>query len=71
MENIEKYNKIAWNKYVEDGIEWSLPVSDLEIKEAFIGVSKMFLTPTKPIPSEWLGNVKGKKVLCLASGGGQ
>ena len=31
----------------------------------------MALTPTKPVPHEWLGNLKGKKLLGLACGGGQ
>ena len=31
----------------------------------------MVLTPTKPVPHEWFGELKGKKVLGLASGGGQ
>jgi len=29
------------------------------------------LTPTKPVPREWFGDLKGKKLLGLASGGGQ
>jgi SAM-dependent methyltransferase len=29
------------------------------------------LTPTKPVPREWLGDLRGKNVLGLASGGGQ
>jgi 2-polyprenyl-3-methyl-5-hydroxy-6-metoxy-1,4-benzoquinol methylase len=30
------------------------------------------LTPTKPVPKEWFPeNLKDKKILCLASGGGQ
>ena len=31
----------------------------------------MFLTPTKPVPHGWFGELKGKKLLGLASGGGQ
>ena len=31
----------------------------------------MFLTPTKTVPHEWFGELKGKKILGLASGGGQ
>ena len=31
----------------------------------------MFLTPTKPVPHEWFGKISGKKILGLASGGGQ
>ena len=31
----------------------------------------MVLTPTKPVPKAWFGDLKGKRVLGLASGGGQ
>lgn len=31
----------------------------------------MFLTPTVSVPHEWLGDLSGKKILGLASGGGQ
>ena len=31
----------------------------------------MVLTPTKPVPHSWFGNLRGKRVLGLASGGGQ
>ncbi len=31
----------------------------------------VFLTPTVPVPHEWLGNLNGNKILGLASGGGQ
>jgi ubiquinone/menaquinone biosynthesis C-methylase UbiE len=31
----------------------------------------VFLTPTKPVPHAWFGELRGKKVLGLASGGGQ
>ena len=31
----------------------------------------MLLTPTKAVPHAWFGELKGKRVLGLASGGGQ
>ncbi|RND59038.1 class I SAM-dependent methyltransferase [Lacticaseibacillus paracasei] len=31
----------------------------------------LYLTPTVPVPQAWLGNLSGKRVLGLASGGGQ
>lgn len=31
---------------------------------------EVLLPPTKAIPHEWFGNLKGKKILGLASGGG-
>lgn len=68
---IVEYNSKAWDKFVDDGIEWSIPVSSEEIEKARRGVWEIILTPNKPVPREWFGDVKGKDVLCLASGGGQ
>ncbi len=31
----------------------------------------IFLTPTKPVPQQWLPNLCRSRMLCLASGGGQ
>ena len=31
----------------------------------------MVLTPNKPVPRDWFGEVAGRDILCLASGGGQ
>ena len=31
----------------------------------------VILTPNKPVPKHWFGDLEGKTVLCLASGGGQ
>jgi SAM-dependent methyltransferase len=69
--NIFEHNSAAWDKYSEDGIEWSIPVSAEEIARARAGVWEIILTPLKPVPREWFGDVRGKDVLCLASGGGQ
>ena len=35
------------------------------------GIWDVMLTPTKKVPHEWFGGLKGKKILGLASGGGQ
>lgn len=69
--DILAYNRAAWTKEVAEGNKWTVPVSKEEIEQARQGVCTLLLTPTKPTPKEWLGNVKGKDVLCLASGGGQ
>lgn len=69
--DIVTYNRAAWTKEVEEGNKWTIPVSKEEISEARLGNVKLLLTPTKPTPKEWLGDVAGKQVLCLASGGGQ
>jgi SAM-dependent methyltransferase len=69
--NIQEYNSAAWDSEVERGIEWSVPVSSKEIEKARNGVWEIVLTPVKSVPREWFGDVSGKDVLCLASGGGQ
>ena len=47
-----------------------MPVSPEAIDAARKGWWEIVLTPTKPVPREWL-EVAGRQVLCLASGGGQ
>lgn len=69
--DILAYNRAAWEKEAAQGNKWTIPVSAEEVACAKTGVATLLLTPTKPTPKEWLGDVRGKKVLCLASGGGQ
>lgn len=69
--NIQEYNSEAWDKEVERGISWSIPVSSAIIEKARNGVWEVVLTPKRNVPREWFGDIRGKDVLCLASGGGQ
>ncbi len=69
--NILEHNSTAWNKLAEKNIEWSVPVSSEEIERARKGDWKIILTPIKSVPCQWFGDVRGKDILCLASGGGQ
>jgi SAM-dependent methyltransferase len=69
--NVQEHNSLAWDKQVEEGIEWSIPVSSEEIERARNGDWEVILTPLKPVPRGWFGDVRGKDILCLASGGGQ
>jgi SAM-dependent methyltransferase len=69
--NIQEYNSQAWDKAVENGISWSIPVSREAIERARGGAWEIILTPKKNVPREWFGEVRGKDILCLASGGGQ
>jgi hypothetical protein len=64
-------NKKAWNRKVSEGNEWTVPVSEVELEEARQGRPRIILTPTKPAPLSWLGNLQGRRVLGLASDGGQ
>lgn len=54
-----------------DGWEWGKPVSHEVYQAACEGNWDVLLTPTKPVPHDWFGNLKGKAILGLASGGGQ
>ena len=69
--DIINYNSIAWDKQVEKQNEWTQVVSKEQVAEAKKGQWQVVLTPHKAVPKSWFGDVAGKKVLCLASGGGQ
>ena len=59
------------DRWVREGWEWGRPVSHETFLKAKQGIWDLLLTPTKTVPHEWFGEVKGKKILGLASGGGQ
>ncbi len=64
------HNKEAWNIQAKNQSSWSLPVSEEFIQQAKAGIWEVHLTP-QPLDKKWLGCLSGKKVLCLASAGGQ
>ena len=65
-------NEKIWDERSENNDTWSIPVSSEVVKKAREGEWSILLTPTKPVPASWFPqNLNGKKVLCLASGGGQ
>ena len=65
------HNREAWDGEVRRGNRWTLPVTSKEIAAAREGRWEIVLTPLKPVPREWVGELIGADVLCLASGGGQ
>ncbi len=69
--NILAHNRLAWNEEVRKGNIWTIPVKKDEIEAAERGEYQIVLTPYKPVPKDWLGDVPGKNIMCLASGGGQ
>jgi SAM-dependent methyltransferase len=69
--DIRKHNSLAWDKEVERGNKWTVPVSEVEIAAAKQGQWEIILTPSKPVPRVWFPDLEGLDVLCLASGGGQ
>jgi 2-polyprenyl-3-methyl-5-hydroxy-6-metoxy-1,4-benzoquinol methylase len=69
MDLIE-HNRRAWNKLAREGILWSRPVSSETIANARSGEWSVSLAG-RDVPRTWLGELRGRDVLCLASGGGQ
>lgn len=71
MEDAREHNRQGWNQRVAEGDEWTLPVDPQTIERARQGDWEVLLTPMKPVPREWFGDIAGKDLLGLASGGGQ
>ena len=59
------------DRWVREGWEWGRPIDHETYLAARAGRWDVLLTPTKPVPHAWFGDLAGKKVLGLASGGGQ
>lgn len=59
------------DRWIEEGWEWGIPISHETYLEALNGKWDVVLTPTKSVPHDWFGELRGKRVLGLASGGGQ
>ena len=66
-----KENAKTIDQWVEEGWIWGIPISHEVYEKAVNGEWDMVLTPTKPVPKSWFPELKGKKILGLASGGGQ
>lgn len=67
----QSINAQAVDRWVETGWEWGIPITHQQYADALEGRWDLLLTPTKPVPHDWFGDLRGKKVLGLASGGGQ
>ena len=59
------------DRWIQDGWEWGVPITHQAYLDTLAGNWDVVLTPTKPVPKAWFGDLKGKRVLGLASGGGQ
>lgn len=69
--NYQDVNALTIDRWVEEGWEWGTPISHETYLAAVRGQWDVLLTPTKPVPHAWFGELKGKRILGLASGGGQ
>jgi len=64
-------SRADWNAAHRDQCRWSIPVDPGTIARARTGDWQVILTLNLSVPGEWLGDIRGRDVLCLASGGGQ
>jgi SAM-dependent methyltransferase len=69
--DVRAYNREKWNKQVEYGNPWTIPVSPEVIAAARKGEWSVLLTEIKPVPRTWFPALDGLDILCLACGGGQ
>ena len=69
--NYQDINAETIDRWIDQGWKWGQPISHEEYLAALNGRFSIYLTPAKTVPEEWLGDLKGKRILGLASGGGQ
>ena len=69
--NYTKLNSEFIDKWANEGWEWGQPIDHETFEKAKNNDWSVVLTPIKPVPKEWFCEMKGAKVLGLASGGGQ
>lgn len=70
-EDLLQRSREAWNEAARSGDRWSQPIDADTVARARAGDWQVILTPNKATPRDWFGELAGKQVLCLASGGGQ
>ncbi len=71
MEHYTERNSKTIDSWIEHGWEWGTPIIHEEYIKAKNGECTVLLTPTKYVPQKWFPELKNKKLLGLACGGGQ
>ena len=70
--DVRTHNRAAWNHEVALGNAWTIPVDRETIRRARNGEFDLYITPSRPVPADWLPTqLAGVETLCLAGGGGQ
>ena len=69
---VVEHNRAAWDREVENGNEWTVPVGPDVIAAARNGSWSIVLIGYEPVPPDWFpDSLTDADVLFLASGGGQ
>ncbi len=70
-EDVVAFNREAWDRVADEGDRFYRAMTPEQIQSAKNGDWRIRITPTKPVPRDWLEPLDGRKVLLLAGGGGQ
>ena len=70
MENIYKQVERNIDRLVEQDVNWAASASPEQLQKARNGQLELLFGCDKAIPPAWLGDLRGRKVLCLAGAGG-
>jgi len=71
MDDYTEINAKTIDRWIEEDWCWGIPLSPEACEGVRRGEWEVVLTPTKPVPKDWFPALQGKKLLGLASGGGQ
>ena len=69
--NYQQINSATIDRWIKEGWKWGIPIDHESFEAAKRGEWDVLLTPVRFVPHEWFGELRGKKILGLASGGGQ
>ncbi len=69
--NYTDINAKTWDRWSEENMTWTRPITHEEYAAVTVENYIVYLTPCVPVPHTWFGDLSGKKLLGLASGGGQ
>lgn len=70
MRHVSDFNALTWDQWSQEENVWTVPCSAEQFSKAKTRDIELILTPLKKAPSWWFDGL-GKRVLGLASGGGQ
>lgn len=70
MDNVFAQVERNIDRLVENDVNWSASATSEQIEKARCGQLELMFGCDRAVPKEWLGDLHGKKVLCLAGAGG-
>ena len=62
----QEINSRTVDRWCREDWEWGQPISHETYLDALRGRWDVYLTPVRPVPHEWFGELRGRKILGLA-----